>query len=329
MKIDSYPHILAEPLREKLGDLPLSSLRNQVLLDVDERLRLMDSFPDYVQILVPFPVQPLVPFLGGQEAAADPIRAANDHLAGLVQKNPERFIAFAGSLPLADVDQAIEELGRCLDDLGAVGVQLETNIGGVPIVDPRFEPLFAELARRGCPAWLHPVRGKGIGDFPSEDVGKYGLWQALGWPYETSIVLSRLVLDGYLDRYPGLKIIVHHGGGMLAHFSGRLGAVLEHLGRIGFDPDLAAAVEGLSKPLDDYFRMFYADTVLFGAGHAVQCVVDYFGVDHVLFGSDMPFDPEQGPGFIRDTIRNVEDLPLGEGEAAKIFEHNARRVLGL
>lgn len=286
----------------------------------------MDRFPEYVQVLVPFPVQPLIPFLGGDARARDVIRAGNEFLADLVHRHPDRFVGFAGALPLADVDRAMAELTHCLDDLGALGVQLETNVGGVPIDHSRFEPVFAEMARRRCPIWLHPVRGKMLPDFGTEEVSRYGLWQALGWPYETSLVLARLVLGGYLERHSGLRLIVHHGGAMIPHFCGRLGAVLEYLGRIGFDGELTEAVESLPRPLDEYFRMFYADTVLFGAGNAVGCVVDYFGVDHVLFGTDMPFDPEQGPGFIRDTLANVEALGLDAEAQAKVFRGNALRL---
>lgn len=329
MKLDCYPHILPRPCFDRLDDLPLPTLRNPTLYDVDERLRVMDRYPDYAQVLVPFPTQPLLPFLGSTDDALDAIRAGNDALAELCQLHPERFPAFVAALPMFDPDRAAEELVRCLDQLGAVGVQLETNTGGIPLDDGRFAPLFEELALRDRPGWLHPVRGPGVSDFASEERSRFGLWQALGWPYETSLVMARLVLSGIFDQHPDLPLIIHHGGAMIPHFAGRLGKVLEHLADIGFDAELQTAVESLSKPVDDYFRMFYADTVLFGAGHAVACVADYFGVDHVLFGTDMPFDPEQGPGFIRDTIANVEALPLESHELEAVFEGNARKLLRL
>lgn len=327
MKIDCYPHVLPAPVFERLGDLPTPNLRNPTLYDLDQRRRVMDAFPDYRQLLVPFPMQPLVGPLGGPVAAAEAIRAGNDGLAAAAAAEPERFPAFVCALPLADPDEAIEELGRCVRDLGAVGAQLETNVAGVPISDDRYAALFDGLADLGVPVWLHPVRGPGQADFGSEDRSRFGLWQALGWPYETSVVMARLVLGGLFDRHPDLAVIVHHGGAMIPHFCGRLGDVLTHLGAIGFDDELAAALERLRRPLDDYFRMFYADTVLFGAGHSVSCVVDYFGVDHVLFGTDMPFDPEQGPRFIRDTIANVEALALSDDEQRDVFSGNLARLL--
>lgn len=327
MKLDSYPHILPRPCFDRLDGVPLPNLKNPPLYDLDARFRVMDKFADYAQVLVPFPMQPLVRFFGDAADAVDAIAAGNDFLAETAASHPERFPAFVASLPLFDVDRALAELVRVLDELGAAGVQLETTAGGKPLDAPQFRPLFDELARRGRPAWLHPVRGAASADFAGEDRARYGLWQALGWPYETSIVMARLVLDGLFERCPDLALIVHHGGAMIPHFCGRLGATLEYLASIGFDSELQEAVERLPRPLDDYFRMFYADTVLFGAGHAVACVVEYFGVDHVLFGTDMPFDPEQGPGFIRDTIDNVEQLRLNPAAVEKIYEGNVRRLL--
>jgi aminocarboxymuconate-semialdehyde decarboxylase len=329
VKLDCYPHILPAPVYERMERIPLPTLNNPTLYDVDARLRVMDRYPDYAQVLVPFPTAAIVPVLGTEAQAAEAIRAGNEHLAELTAKDPERFPAFVAALPLFDGQRAAEELVYCLDELGAVGVQLETNVRGVPLDEARFAPLFAELAARERPAWLHPTRGPMVPEFASEERGTYGLWQALGWPYETSLVMARLVLGGIFDRHPGLPLIIHHGGGMIPHFAGRLGRVLENMAEIGFAADLEEAVGALKRPVDDYFRMFYADTVLFGAGHAVQCVLDYFGLDHVLFGTDMPFDPEQGPTFITDTMANVEALPLAPEQRAAVFEGNTRRLLRL
>jgi aminocarboxymuconate-semialdehyde decarboxylase len=156
---------------------------------------------------------------------------------------------------------------------------------------------------------------------------RYVLWQTFGWPYETTICLARLIIAGYLDRYPGLRIIAHHGGGMIPHFAGRIRQFLEYEGPMS-DPSLGVALQVLKKPPLEYFKMLYVDTALFGAKHAMHCVLDFFGVDHVLFGTDMPFDPEQGPGFVRDTIADIEALSLNESALQRVFEGNARQMLG-
>jgi predicted TIM-barrel fold metal-dependent hydrolase len=149
-----------------------------------------------------------------------------------------------------------------------------------------------------------------------------------GQSYETTICLTRLVFAGHLERCPNLRIVAHHGGGMIPHFAGRIGSFLEAMGP-RLDEDLLLALQSLRKPPVEYFKMFYVDTALFGAKHALDCVLDFFGADHVLFGTDMPLDPEQGPGFIRDTIADIEALAIEGAERQRIYEGNARRVLGI
>jgi aminocarboxymuconate-semialdehyde decarboxylase len=177
------------------------------------------------------------------------------------------------------------------------------------------------------PIWIHPFRLPTMPDYATEKTSRYGMSQALGWPYETAVALSRLVFAGVLERFPALRIIGHHGGGMIPHFSGRLGRYLEVWGpRI--DSDLAAALPKLKRSLLDYFRMFYVDTALNGGKHAVECVVDFFGANHVLFGTDTPFDPAPGE-FVRDTIADIEALDGDQSKKRAIFSGNARRVLGI
>ena len=129
--------------------------------------------------------------------------------------------------------------------------------------------------------------------------------------------MARLVYSGVFDTYPGLRVITHHAGAMVPHFAGRLASPLE-------DPDRAAILAGLDRDPMDYFRGFYADTAMFGATHAVRCAVEFFGADHVLFGTDMPLG---GPSVVEDTIADIEALDLPDADAAAIFGGNARRVL--
>jgi len=141
--------------------------------------------------------------------------------------------------------------------------------------------------------------------------------------------MGRMVFAGFFDRWPGLTIITHHMGAMLPYFEGRAGHGLDQLGTRTEDPDDAVALRRLKKRPLDYFRMFYADTALFGAWHAMECGLAFFGADRVLFGTDMPFDPERGPGFIRETIAAMERVQATPEEKAKIYEGNARRLLRL
>lgn len=286
----------------------------------------MDRFGDYRQILTPVPALHLAVAITAPKLSSDLVQRSNDEMADLVSKHRDRFAGYAAVLPMHDPDAALIELERVFK-AGALGVQIETNIGGVPLDDSRFEPFFAHMADAKRPIWIHPFRLPTMPDYATEKTSRYGMSQALGWPYETAVALSRLVFAGVLERFPALRIIGHHGGGMIPHFSGRLGRYLEVWGpRI--DSDLAAALPKLKRSLLDYFRMFYVDTALNGGKHAVECVVDFFGANHVLFGTDTPFDPAPGE-FVRDTIADIEALDGDQSKKRAIFSGNARRVLGI
>jgi predicted TIM-barrel fold metal-dependent hydrolase len=133
-----------------------------------------------------------------------------------------------------------------------------------------------------------------------------------------------------LERYPTLKLLIHHGGSMVPHFAGRVGPGWDQLGA-RTPPEQAADITGypLTKRPIDYFRMMYADTAMFGAANAVRCCVDFYGADHVLFGSDSPYDPERGPGYVRATIKNLEEIGLSGAELDVIFSGNVARLTGL
>jgi aminocarboxymuconate-semialdehyde decarboxylase len=248
-------------------------------------------------------------------------------MAELVEKYPDRFIGFAASLPMNDPDGAVREADRAIADLGSLGVQIFTNVNGMPLDDPRFKPLFARMAELDRAIWVHPARTAQMPDYLVEDHSRFEMWWVFGWPYETAVFMSRLIFSGHLDRYPKLKILTHHAGGMVPHFAGRIGPGLDQLGARTPDEDLGAVARGLKKRPFDYYKMFYGDTALFGAEHALRCAIEFFGVDHILFGSDMPFDPEKGPQFIRETIANLDSIGLVPRDRRAIDEQNARRVL--
>jgi predicted TIM-barrel fold metal-dependent hydrolase len=327
-KIDAFAHILPPSYARRMESLtagPGVSDRilgyqpwiheDPALTDLDARWRSLEPFGDYVQVLTL--AVPPIEELGGPALALDLARAANDELAELVSRFPDRFVGFTAALPMNDIDAAAAELERAMTQLGAVGVQLHTNVSGAPLDEPRFEPIFETVTRCGAAIWIHPTRSPVWSDYPAESRSKYGIWWSLGWPYETSVAMARLVYSGHFDRYPDLRVITHHAGAMVPHFAGRLSAPLE-------DPDRAAILAGLTSEPIEYFRRFYADTAMFGNTHAVRCAVEFFGADHVLFGTDMPLG---GPTVVADTIADIEALHLPEADVAAIFAGNARTVL--
>ncbi len=177
----------------------------------------------------------------------------------------------------------------------------------------------------GAAVWLHPFRSPATRGLPPE-TAPFLLWQVFGWTFDTTITVARLVFAGIYDRHPRAKLIAHHGGALIPHFSGRIEMMSM---ATGLDATLAEALERLAKPPIEYFKMLYVDTAMFGAPHAVECVVDFFGAEHVLFGTDTPFDTRDGSHFIPTTIADVESaVPEGPARAA-IFAGNARRLLGI
>jgi predicted TIM-barrel fold metal-dependent hydrolase len=324
-KIDAFAHILPPRYLARLeAELERTMAPDQhryyregvfgfdpAITDLDARERAVEQFGDYRQVLV-LAVPPLEE-TGPPAVAAELARLANDEMAELVARYPDRFAGFAAALPLNGIDESLRELDRATAELGALGAQLFTNVGGVPLDDARFEPLLARFEALGRAIWLHPTRNANWADYPTESRSDYGLWWSLGWPYETAAALSRLVYSGAMERHPRLTVIAHHGAGMVPHFSARL----------AMGPGYRQVKDSLPRPPLEYFHRFYADTALFGAPHAVRCVIDFFGREHVLFGSDMPLGPSDAVAL------TIADVEAACERPEDVFAGNARRVLGL
>ena len=225
-------------------------------------------------------------------------------------------------------EAAVKEAERALKN-GANAIQLATNVNGVPLDEPQFWPIFEVIAKSGKPILLHPSRTRDMPDYPTEKHSKYEICSVLGWPYETGVTLARLVFSGIMDRFPDLKVIAHHLGGVIPYLEGRVAHSFDQLGARTSDEDYGALLKRLKKRPYDYFKDFYGDTAVEGARAATVCGLDFFGADHVLFASDCPFDKEKGPGYIRSTIAVIELLGLPVADQESICHRNAERMFGL
>jgi aminocarboxymuconate-semialdehyde decarboxylase len=337
MKLDAYCHVMPRSYADRLAaitDAPAAAnIRNRIegipsMVDLDLRFRQMDEFGEDYRQIISLPAPPIED-LGDARRCRDMARFANEGLAELVERHPDRFEGFVAALPMNDVDGAVEEIEHATSALGALGVQIYTHVNGHPLDEERFDPFWAKLADVDRMIWVHPSRNASWADYPTETFSRYEIWWVFGWEYDTAAFMARVVFSGVLERHPGLKILIHHGGSMVPHFAGRVGPGWDQLGS-RTPPDRREEVEHppLSKRPLDYFKMFYADTAMFGAGHALRCSLEFFGVDRVLFASDTPFDPEKGPGYTRATIANIEELDLSAAEREQIYEGNLRRLLG-
>ncbi len=288
----------------------------------------MDRFEDYQQILSI--ATPPIDVFSPREHALDLARAANDGMAELVQRYPDRFPGFVASLPLMDADAAIGEAHRALGVLGARGIQLFSNINGRPLDRPEYLALFDLMAEYDLPVWLHPFRGADMTDYATETRSQYEIWWTFGWPYETSVAMARLVFAGVFEKHPGIKIIIHHLGAMAPYFEGRIGPGWDQLGARTSDVDFSdvrAAVDANARSTTSACSTATRPSSAPTTPRSAVC--EFFGVDHVLFASDAPFDPEQGPMYIRETIGILDRLPISNDERERIYWRNAVELLKL
>ncbi|HEX6194419.1 MAG TPA: amidohydrolase family protein [Jiangellaceae bacterium] len=335
LKIDVFNHIIPRRYFDRMNEIAPDladigkRVRNiPVLVDVDERLRMVDQFgDDYRQVLTL--AAPPLERVAGPGVTPELAAIANDEMAALVARH-DRFVGFVASLPMNNPDASVTEAKRAIDQLGATGVQMFTNVAGRALDNPEYLPVFEQMAAYDLPIWVHPARGAEMPDYLDEDRSKYEIWWTFGWPYETSAMMARLIFSGVFDRYSNLKIITHHLGGMTPYFEGRVGPGMDQLGARTSGEDLSVILDRLEKRPVEYFKQFYGDTAVFGSAAATQCGLDFFGPDHVLFASDSPFDPEKGPGYIRDTIDILDHrLDITDEVRAQLYEGNARRMLRL
>jgi aminocarboxymuconate-semialdehyde decarboxylase len=242
-----------------------------------------------------------------------------------VYKYPDRFVAAIACLPMNDVDGALAEADRAINELRFRGVEIFTDIGGKPVDSPEFMPLYERMASLNLPIFLHPRRPNTTADYEGEIASKFLVFTNFGWPYETSKAMARLAFGGVFDRYPDLKVVTHHAGGMVPFFSKRVQLSWDfNQMRMGYKPD-----SPLKKAPLDYYRMFYCDTAIQGNTPALMCAHDFFGEDHMIFGTDTPYDNQLGERVYRETIDAVEEMPVSDDVKKKIFKGNIRKLLRL
>jgi uncharacterized protein len=336
-KIDIYNHVMPRAMADLMLELApsVSGMIKRVtsipmLHDMEARVRMMEMWPGYQQVLTIS--NPPLEAIAGPGDTPRLARLANDELKRICDTRPDKFPAWVASLPLNNVEATLDEMDRATAQ-GARGFQIFTNVNGIPLDDPSLLPVFDRATNYHHAAiWMHPARDARHADYPSEGKSKFEIWQVLGWPYETSVAMARIVFSGLFDKFPGLTIITHHLGAMIPYFEGRVGPLWDQLGSRTADEDyrpiLAAMAAKGRRPID-YFRLFHNDTAVGGAQSAIRCGLDFFGSERVLFGTDCPFDPEGGPMFIRDTIAALNGLSLSEIERDAIYSGNALKILKL
>jgi aminocarboxymuconate-semialdehyde decarboxylase len=329
MKVDAFAHCLPPELhRRALEELGGSRPdirhweRVPTLHDMGLRLGVMDDAGIDVQVLTT--AGPPLESLFEDEPAVEFATLANDSMAELVTRHPDRCRAVA-TIPLVDLEWAIAELHRAVNDLQLVGVLLYTSVRGRPLDSPELEPFYSAVEELDVPIWLHPDRSGRQPDYPGEARSNYGLFLVLGWPYETSVTMARLVFGGVLQRHPRLRIIAHHAGAMIPFFAKRIELHYAD-GEESEWPDVQANPQ---VPYMEQFRRFYVDTVTQGSVSALMNAYELFGPDHMVLGTDVPFGPQSGREFARAAVASVQQMPISDADREKIWSGTAIRLCGL
>lgn len=233
----------------------------------------------------------------GSDQAATLANEGNKELADIVRQHSDKFVAGVGMLAMNNISASLDLLDKIKTSPVLVGAQIFTRHLGKSIADPEFEPIFAKAAELDLPLWLHPVF----------DQRKPDNNLVFSWEYELSQAMLQLVQNDAFKKYPNLKILVHHAGAMVPFFSGRINHIL--------DAEHAAI-----------FKKFYVDTAILGNTPALQLAIDYYGIDHVLFGTDAPF-AVMPAGANNLIVKAINDLQLSDEDKNKIFSKNYQQLI--
>ena len=334
MRVDAYTHFIPNRFYKQVlsvgayADIGKRMMGVPSIYDVNIRMKVVDKFKDYCQILS-YPMPPFELMTKDPAQTEEYAKIVNDGFAELCAKEPDHFPGWVAQAPMFAPDVGVRESARAMK-MGALGVQIYTNVAGKPLDHPDFEPFWKAMNKTETPIWLHPSRTSSFPDYQSESKSKYEIWWTLGWSYETAAAMSRLVISGIMDKYPKLKIITHHFGGIVPMLEGRLGPGWDQIGARTSDEDLQAVKNRLKKrPLDYFKHSFYCDTAVFGGKPATECGLAFYDADKIVFASDCPFDPEKGTMYTRETLRIIDGIDMPKADKEKIWHGNLEAITGV
>ena len=277
--------------------------------DPEMRLSVMDKYGVNVQALS-LTMESLDGF--NPQEAAEICRRANSDNYALCKAYPDRFVNIC-AISLVDVNSAMNELDRSINELDCRGVTVATNQNGKGLDSPDYFPFYKKLAEHDLPVLLHPANWK---SYPLAEESEWMFMSRFGWPLDTTQAVWRLIFGGVLDRFPSLKIVTHHLGALFPYFAGRI--------QFG----LATLSEKLQKDMSEYWKNIYGDSALSGGpAEAYACGYAFFGPDRVVFGSDYPFGPEAGERFVRANMAGLKSLNIPAEDMKRILGENAKRLL--
>jgi aminocarboxymuconate-semialdehyde decarboxylase len=276
------------------------------LSDVSTRLRDMDKARVDVQILSPSPI--MLYYWADIETGVTLSRLQNERISEVCRQYPSRFLGI-GTVPLQGVDEAVKELERASKELDLRGVIISSNVNGMDLDDPVFFPFFEKAERLDLLILVHPHDTAA-----AERMQRFYLTNLIGNPLDTTIAATRIIFSGLLEKLPGLKICFAHGGGHLPYIMGRI-----HHGYV-VRPECRGEIQ---RSPWEYFQRLYFDTITHYLP-ALEYLVKTVGSEHVLMGSDYPYDMGD-----EDPVASVQSLSIPEFDKKKILGENLRRLLGM
>jgi aminocarboxymuconate-semialdehyde decarboxylase len=273
----------------------------------DARFKAMDDMGVDMQLVCPAP--PQIWYTVPLDLSVRSSRIINDGIAEYVGKHSDRLVAL-GTVPMADGNEAAKELERCMKQLKFKGVEILTNVVGKELSEPAFAPFWKKAEELSALVLIHPN-----GFTQAERLTRFYFNNIIGNPFDTTVALHYLVFDGVFERHPNLKVLAVHGGGYLGAYTGRI----DHAWGARSD-----ARAGLPKPPSSYLKKnVYFDTVVF-TPLQLEALVETFGADHVVMGTDYPFDMADF-----DPVEHVVETKFDAATTAAICGGNAKRLLGL
>ena len=314
--IDVHSHCFFPAAGALLGGDPLAPLSNnngasEAVIEIDKRLAAMDAQAIDLEVLS------INPFWYNRERdlAAQIVKVNNEKLAELCASKPDRFAGFA-SLTLQAPDLAVQELETAVKKHGLKGAAIGGAMNGDEFSDPKFHPVWAKAEELGVPLFIHP---QGLPELKKRLSGNGFLANTVGYPTETSIVLSHLIFEGTLDRFPGLKVIAAHGGGYLPSYADRS----DHPCLVS--PKNCNADIKLKKKPTEYLKQIYFDSLVF-TPEAIRHLVAQVGASQIMIGSDYPYPWQLQPVdhvFASTSLSDDEKADILGRTAAKLFNVQA------
>jgi len=324
--IDATSHIVTPDFLDALEEVhptdELDSLRSAPrMADIEGRIDYLDKNGidrQVIDLAAPMLWQGIDP-----DDGVEPTRVANDGIAQIAEEH-DRFIP-VGTVPFL-TDEYVDEARRCVEELGMKGIQIFSNIDGRMLDDDEFEEFYATMDDLDVPLWIHPQ----LADWHDYDNSHTWIYKMLAWPFDTNIALARLIFSGVLDRHENIEIVSHHLGGSFPYQIGRIRSWYQTRRE---EPELYQnpAMADLSEPLDAYFDRIYGDTAVSSQGESypLECGLEFFGADNVVYSADYPFGPDKGQYWATEIIPLIEDLDIPEADKEKIFSGNIKRLLDL